>query len=391
MAKMIIQRNAMADLIRLTGNFPAVGVVGPRQVGKTFLVKQLRDRLDKESVYLDLELSSDLAKLHDPQFFLQQFADKTVILDEVQRLPQLFPLLRALIDQHRVPGRFILLGSASPELIRDVSESLAGRISYLEIGPLSLMEVSPGLTQQTIWLRGGFPLSLLSSNDSASQEWMRFFIRSYIERDLPLLGLQVSPIQIERLWKMLAWINGQILNLSDVANSLGISVATAKRYIDFMENAYLIRRISPVWSNLKKRIVKAPKLFIRDTGVLHGLLDIRGFDHLLANPSVGHSWEGFVIQEIAAHLPGNIEMYYYRTQNGSEVDLVLTRGMETLAAIEIKLSDSPSLSRGNTIAFSDLMAKFNFVITPGSDDYLMRENLRVCSIFTFLNNYLLTF
>ena len=171
---MIVQRNAMTDLIRLVGTFPAVGVVGPRQVGKTFLVKQLRERLIKESVYLDLELNSDLSKLIDPQFFLQQFADKTIILDEVQRMPHLFPLLRALIDQNRIPGRFIILGSASPELIRDVSESLAGRIAYLEIGPLSLKEVSADVPQKTVWLRGGFPLSLLSSTDSAAQEWMRF-------------------------------------------------------------------------------------------------------------------------------------------------------------------------------------------------------------------------
>jgi uncharacterized protein len=385
---MIIQRNAMTDLIRLVDNFPVVAIVGPRQVGKTFLVKQFKKGLEKDSVYLDLELSSDLSKLQDPQYYLQQFADKTVILDEVQRMPHLFPLLRALIDQNRVPGRFILLGSASPDLIRDVSESLAGRIAYLEIGPLSIKEVSVVVPQKTLWLRGGFPLSLLSSSDSASQEWMQFFVRSYVERDLPLLGLQVSPVQIERLWKMLAWINGQILNISDIANSLGISVVTAKRYIDFMENAYLIRRIFPVWTNLKKRLVKAPKLFIRDTGVLHGLLNISGFDDLMSNPLAGHSWEGFVVQEIAANLPENIQMYYYRTQNGSEVDLVLIKGMETLAALEIKLSDSPSLSRGNTIAFNDLMAKFNFVITPSSDDYLIRENLRVCSIGTFVNNYL---
>jgi predicted AAA+ superfamily ATPase len=385
---MIIQRNAMTDLVRLVDNFPVVGVVGPRQVGKTFLVKQLMDRLEKESVYLDLELSSDLSKLQDPQFFLQQFVDKTVILDEVQRMPQLFPLLRALIDQNRVPGRFIILGSAAPELIRDVSESLAGRIAYLEIGPLSLKEVSVDIPQKTIWLRGGFPLSLLAANDPAAQEWMRFFVKSYIERDLPMLGLQVSPVQIERLWKMLAWINGQILNISDMANSLGISVATTKRYIDFMESAYLIRRIYPAWTNLKKRMVKAPKIYIRDTGVLHHLLNISGFEDLMANPAVGHSWEGFVIQEIAANLPKNIEMNFYRTHNGSEVDLVLTRGMETLAAIEIKLSDSPNLSRGNTISFNDLTAVFNFVITPTSDDYLVRENLRVCSLSCFINNYL---
>lgn len=385
---MIIQRTILSDLSRLVDSFPVVGVIGPRQIGKTFLVHQLKEQLTKKSVYLDLELASDVAKLSDPQLYLEQQSDQTVILDEVQRMPGLFPLLRALVDQHRVPGRFILLGSASPELIRDVSESLAGRIAYLEVNPFSIKEMPAEFSQNTIWLRGGFPLSILASTSSKANEWMRFFVKSYIERDLPLLGLQVSPIQIERLWKMLAWLNGQVLTISDVANSLGLSVPTAKRYIDFMENAFLIRRIYPVWTNLKKRLVKAPRVFIRDSGILHHLLGIPDYDQLLAHPAAGHSWEGFVIQQIAAHLPNQIEMLYYRTHNGSEVDLVLNKGLSVVAAIEIKLSDAPTLSRGNTIAFTDLAATANYVITPSSDDYQIRENLRVCSLKSFILNYL---
>lgn len=385
---MIIQRTILSDLGRLVDSFPVVGVIGPRQIGKTFLVHQLKEQLTKKSIYLDLELASDVAKLSDPQLYLQQQADQIVILDEVQRMPGLFPLLRALVDQHRVPGRFILLGSASPELIRDVSESLAGRIAYLEVNPFSIKEMPAEFSQNIIWLRGGFPLSILASTSSKANGWMRFFVKSYIERDLPLLGLQVSPIQIERLWKMLAWLNGQVLNISDVANSLGLSVPTAKRYIDFMENAFLIRRIYPVWTNLKKRLVKAPKIFIRDTGILHHLLGIPDYDQLLAHPAAGHSWEGFVIQQIAANLPAQVEMLYYRTHNGSEVDLVLNKGLTVVAAIEIKLSDAPTLSRGNTIAFTDLAATANYVITPSSDDYLIRENLRVCSLKSFILNYL---
>jgi len=385
---MIIQRTILSDLSRLVDSFPVVGVIGPRQIGKTFLVHQLKEQLTKKSVYLDLELASDVAKLSDPQLYLEQQSDQTVILDEVQRMPGLFPLLRALVDQHRVPGRFILLGSASPELIRDVSESLAGRIAYLEVNPFSIKEMPAEFSQNTIWLRGGFPLSILASTSSKANEWMRFFVKSYIERDLPLLGLQVSPIQIERLWKMLAWLNGQVLTISDVANSLGLSVPTAKRYIDFMENAFLIRRIYPVWTNLKKRLVKAPRVFIRDSGILHHLLGIPDYDQLLAHPAAGHSWEGFVIQQIAAHLPNQIEMLYYRTHNGSEVDLVLNKGLSVVAAIEIKLSDAPTLSRGNTIAFTDLAATANYVITPSSDDYQIRENLRVCSLRSFILNYL---
>jgi len=385
---MIIKRKTISSCIQLVGNFPVVGIVGPRQVGKTFMVNRLRSQLKNESIYLDLELDSDIIKLKDPQFFLQQYSDKTVILDEVQRLPNLFPLLRALVDQNRMPGRFILLGSASPELIRDVSESLAGRIAYMELSPVAINEISGEFSVNDLWMKGGFPLSLLANSELLAQEWIRYFVRSYIERDLPLLGLQVSPVQIERLWKMLAHLNGQILNISDLGNSLGISANTAKRYVDFMENAYLIRRVYPIWANLKKRMVKAPKVFIRDTGILHYLLNISDFNSLLSHPASGHSWEGFVIQQIAANIPSDTELYYYRTHRGAEVDLVLNRGISPLASVEIKLSDSPKLSRGNNTAFEDLNAPMNYVITPSSDDYLMKERVRVCSLKVFISDYL---
>lgn len=385
---MIIPRKAILSSLNLIHDFPVVGIVGPRQVGKTFMVNLLREHLTKQTIYLDLELGSDINKLSDPQFFFQQYTDKTIILDEVQRQPNLYPLLRALIDQNRIPGRFILLGSASPELIRDVSESLAGRIAYIELSPLAIDEVPGEFSLNELWMRGGFPLSLLANSELSAQEWIRHFVRSYIERDLPLLGLQVSPIQIERLWKMLAHLNGQILNISDLGNSLGISANTAKRYVDFMENAYLIRRVYPIWANLKKRLIKAPKIFIRDSGILHYLLNINDFNSLMSNPAAGHSWESFVIQQIAANLPSDSEMFYYRTRSGAEIDLVLSRGLTPLASIEIKLSDSPKLSRGNTTAFEDLNAPMNFVITPSSDDYLIKERVRVCSIRIFITNYL---
>lgn len=385
---MQIVRKSLDECTQLISNFPVVGIVGPRQVGKTYLVNLLKKKLIKETIYLDLELDSDIQKLKDPQFFLEQYANKTVILDEVQRLKSLYPLIRALVDQNRVPGRFVLLGSASPELIRDVSESLAGRIAYIEIPPITINEISTELSQNELWLRGGFPLSVVAQSTESAQTWMRYFVKSYIERDLPLLGLQVSPIQIERLWKMLAHLNGQVLNTSDIANSLGITSNTAKRYIDFMESAYLIRRVYPIWANLKKRIVKAPKVFLRDSGILHHLLNILTFEDLLSHPSAGHSWEAFVVQQIAANLPVNMEMYHYRTHNGSEVDLVLNKGISTAASIEIKLSDAPHLSRGNTIAFEDLKAPMNFVITPSSDNYLIKEKVRVCSLKAFILDYL---
>lgn len=385
---MIVERKSFLECIELSLEFPVLGIVGPRQVGKTYLAKLLQSKLKKESIYLDLELDTDLRKLNDPQYFLEQYEDKTVILDEVQHVPTLYPLLRALVDQNRVPGRFILLGSASPELIRDVSESLAGRIAYVEIAPLSLTEIDRSISLNDLWLRGGFPLAILAETNSAATNWMQFFVRSYIERDIPLLGLKVSPVQIDRLWRMLAHLNGQVLNVASLANSLGIASNTAKRYVDFMENAYLIRRVYPLWSNLKKRIVKSPKIFIRDTGVLHHLIHVKSYEELLSHPAAGHSWETFVINQIAANLPRGLDMYFYRTHNGAELDLVLVRGLENLVAIEIKLSNAPSLSRGNTVAFDDINARMNFILTPGSDDFLSKRNLRICSLKTFLIKYL---
>jgi len=373
----------------LLKDFPVICIIGPRQVGKTFFIKSVRDKLPGQSVYLDLELPSDKIKLTDPQLYLEHQTGKTVIIDEVQHRRDLFPLLRAMVDADRRPGRFILLGSASRIIIQDTSESLAGRIAFLELKPFSMKEVPDNvLPMDQLWLQGGFPLSILARNQKSSETWRTNFIRTYIERDLPLLGLQVSPVQLERLWKMIAHLHGQLLNISVIADSLGISSHTAKRYIDFMENAFLVNRIYPFSINLKKRVVKSPKIFLSDSGILHYFHQINSKEQLLGHPVSGHSWEGFVIQQIGSTISDDIDVYYYRTHNRAEIDTVLVKGMEPLAAIEIKLTNSPNLSRGNTIAFEDINAPENFIITPSSDDYLIRDRTRVCSLKTFISKYI---
>jgi predicted AAA+ superfamily ATPase len=386
---MIIDRYIEDEFLELLKDFPVVGIIGPRQVGKTYFIKSIRKKLPNSSIYLDLELPSDMVKLTDPQLYLEQYSDETVILDEVQHRRDLFPILRAMVDADRRPGRFILLGSASRIVIQDTSESLAGRIAFLELKPFSIKETLASFASvNQLWLQGGFPLSILARNQKSSEKWRSNFIRSYIERDLPLLGLQVSPVQLERLWRMLAHLHGQILNISTISDSLGISSHTAKRYLDFMENAFLLRRIIPFSTNLRKRMVKSPKIFLTDSGILHYFHQISSMEQLLSHPIAGHSWEGFVIQQIISTLENDLDMYYYRTHNRAEIDAVIVRGMDPIAAIEIKLSNAPKLSRGNTIAFEDINAIANYIITPSSEDYLVSNKTRVCSVETFVSKYI---
>lgn len=354
--------------------------MGPRQVGKTTLVKTLLANYEKEVVYLDLEYFADQRRLQEPDLFFQANQDKVVVLGEIQRMPELFPLLRSLIDQYRVPGRFVLLGSASPELLKNTSESLAGRIVYLELTPLHLLEVSPDYHYRDHWLRGGFPDALQAPDQRLWQLWMDSFIQTYIQRDLPDLGLSASPIAIRNLLTMVAGIQGGQLNYSDLARSLDLSVATVQRYIHFLENAYLIRRLPPYFVNIGKRLVKAPKVFIRDSGLLHRLADISDYNTLAGNLLLGGSWEGYVVQQIITRLSPAVTPYYYRTQNGAELDLILVKGGKPVVTIEIRYSNAPSLTRGNTQAINDLNADRTLVITPEADGYWLRKDVQVCSV-----------
>lgn len=372
-------RIAEKELLRLINRVPAAVVVGPRQVGKTSLTKTLRNQLGKSSIYLDLERTEDLQVLDQLETFAEQNLDSLIILDEIQRRPSLFPELRSIIDRNRFPGRFILLGSASPALIRDSSESLAGRISILELTGLNLEEVSTKFDYRTHWLRGGFPESLLAANDEDSNEWRFDFIKTYVERDLPALGLPADAVVARRLWTMLAHLNTQTLNQAKLANSLDLSSPTVKSYVNFMEQAYLIRQLPPYFTNIGKRLVKSPKVYLRDTGILHTLLGIQSQRDLMSNPSIGASWENYVVEQLFAIKPRWAEMYFYRTQAGAELDLIITRGGIPERSVEIKYSVNPVLTRGFYTANEDLNISTRFVVATVERTFTMTNGVKVIS------------
>jgi predicted AAA+ superfamily ATPase len=385
---LMLQRKWSEQIEKYLGFFPVVGIIGPRQVGKTTLVKEIQKDISKETLYLDLELPSDFSKMREPEMFLEEHQDKLVIIDEVQRLPGLFPLIRALVGKNNVPGRFILLGSASPELIRDSSESLAGRIIYQEIKPFDIIETGNLYDIKSLWLRGGFPKAFLAPDDVTSFDWLGGFVRTYLERDLPLLGLNVLPSQTERLWQMLSQINAQLLNYSLLSKSLELSAPTVRRYIDFFEAAFLVTRLQPYYKNISKRLIKTPKIYFNDTGILHYFLSLNSSSQLHNSIYSGNSWETFCINQIRASIPNDTNLFFYRTQDGAECDLVFEKGGKVVCAAEIKYSNSPNVSKGNYIAWNDIKAEKNYVITPASDDYPIDKNIRICNISAFINNYL---
>lgn len=355
--------------------FPAVALVGPRQVGKTTLAKAVAAR-HPDALYLDLERPSDLARIAEPELALEPRQEQLVVIDEVQHAPQLFPVLRALIDAHRVPGRFLLLGSASPALINRSAESLAGRIRYLEMTPLTLAEAggSPDALR-SLWLRGGFPDALQAGDDQASFEWRAAFVKSYLERDLPGLGPRLPPQSLRRFWQMLSHWHGQLWNASALAKSLDASPQTANRYLDLLGDAFVARRLPPFAANLGKRLVKAPKTYLRDSGLLHYLLNISGRDELEGHPALGASWEGFVIEQaIACTAPR--EANFYRTANGAEIDLVLQLpGTPRRFGVEVKYSAAPKPGRGFWQALDDLAIERAVVVYPGLELYPMERRV----------------
>jgi len=303
------------------------------------------------------------------------------VIDEVQRMLSLFPLLRSLIDQKAEGGRFILLGSASPELLAKSSETLSGRIVYRELTSIRLDEAKHsniGLEQH--WLRGGFPRALLAPDAELWHDWQESFVKTYVETDLRLLGLKASPIVIQKLLRMLVTIQGMTVNYSNIGNSMGISGVTIQNYMDYLEHSFIIRRLQPYFVNVGKRLVKSPKLYFRDAGVLHYLSNIDDYDSLVTNIIAGHSWEGYVIEQIISRLAGNVQPYYYRTQNGAEIDLCLLKGNQIVAAFEIKLSNKPSTSKGNTEAVQDLKSQHNFIVTPSSASFAISSLWQVCNI-----------
>jgi predicted AAA+ superfamily ATPase len=377
---------------KLLKQFPAVGIIGPRQCGKTTIAKLLQKKgKSKTAVYFDLESPQDLRKFENPELFLTAHQDQQVIIDEVQRMPELFPLMRSLIDKKRHAGRFLLLGSASPQLMKGSSESLAGRIYYLEATPLLLVELpnkSNTLTRH--WFRGGFPGAWNAKSDEMYFLWMDGFARTFIERDLnQIFGVIFSPQIMFKLWRMLAHYHGGIWNAQSFAKGLGISSTTVNNYLDYLQGAFMVRKLQPFFHNTAKRLVKSPKVYIRDSGLLHYLLDIHHAKNLQYHPSLGYSWEGYVIEQIISLLPNTIQPYYYRTHDGAEVDLILVKGIKPIASLEIKYSEKPSLSKGYTESIKDLKTKHNYFITPGNEKpWPLNKNIVAVGLTEFLSEVL---
>ncbi len=366
----MIERRIYHQLVDLLDHNPAVGLLGPRQVGKTTLALEIQTT--RPSVYIDLQSPSARARLADPEDYLQGHEDELVILDEVHRVPELFQTLRGLIDSGRrrgkEAGRFLLLGSASVDLLKQSGESLAGRIAYLELEPFDALEVPFGQLDR-LWVRGGFPASFLAENDARSFSWRQNFLRTYLERDISEFGPRIPAETLRRFWTMLAHNQATQFNAASLAGSLGVNATTVARYLDLLVDLLLVRRL-PAWHrNVGKRLVKAPKVCIRDSGVVHALLDIGNKEQLLGHPVAGHTWESFVIESLLAVAPWGTTANYYRTAAGAEIDLVLTLPGGHLWAIEIKRSSAPTLDRGFHLACADLKVKKRFVVYPGQERF----------------------
>ena len=372
----MINRNLQKTIIHSLSQFPVVGILGSRQVGKTTLAKEIQKTIDIPSLYLDLELPSDLNKLQDPELYLGQYKDTLVIIDEIQLKPDLFPLLRALVDLNRRPGRYLILGSASKNLIRQSSESLAGRIIYHELMPFTLKEVGADKdTIDNLWLNGGFPDSFLAGDIDSSLTWRHAFIKTYLERDIPQLGIRIPAPQLRNFWTMIAHCHGQLWNASQISRSLGVSAPTVKHYLSVLEETFIVRCLNPFFSNVKKRLVKSPKVYIRDSGLLHALLMTRSLDELHGHPQAGNSWEGFVIEQVLNWLSIEGKGCFYRTGAGSEIDLVILNAGRPPVAVEIKYSSSPKVSKGFWNAFKDLKCQKGFVVYPGAESYPIGKNV----------------
>ena len=376
-ARMIPRRKAK-ELSELLDSTPAVALLGPRQVGKTTLALEVGEQ--RSSIYLDLESDADRAKLAEPELYLAGHEDKLVILDEVHRVPDLFQNLRGLIDQGRRKGlrsgRFLLLGSASMDLLKQSGESLAGRIAYLELAPIDGLEVE-GDELNTLWIRGGFPDSLLAASDNVSQRWRIDFIRTYLERDIPLLGPRIPAETLRRFWTMLAHHQSGLLNAAEFARALGVDGKTVASYLDLMVDLLLVRRLEPWHTNAGKRLVKSPRVYVRDSGLLHSLLGLTTLDDVLGHPVAGASWEGFVIETIKAAMPEGTQAHFYRSSAGAEIDLVVTLPRGHRWAIEIKRSLTPKVERGFHHACLDLQPDRRIVVYPGSEAYPLGNDIEV--------------
>ena len=378
-----IKRKLETEVTRRLNSFAAVAVLGPRRSGKSTLARIIMQG-HKDGAYLDLERPSDIRKLSEPEIFLDSHKEELMCLDEIQRRPDLFPVLRSVIDERGRHGQFLILGSASRDLIRQSSESLAGRIAYLELTPFLLSEVKSRGSRNTLWLRGGFPESFLAGSNMESVDWRQNFVRTFLERDIPQLGFRIPATTLERLWQMCAHYHGQLLNQSSLGAALDTSHTTIRSYLDLLSETFMIRVLPPFLPNLKKRLVKSPRIYIRDSGILHTLLDIEDEDDLLGHPVRGASWEGFVIENILGELR-NWRSFFYRSATGAEIDLVLEKG-RTRIGVECKLSAAPEVSKGFWNALDDLSIKEAWVVAPVEESYPLARNVTVAPLTGFIRS-----
>jgi predicted AAA+ superfamily ATPase len=369
------------QLMRALDRSPSVAVLGPRQCGKSTFIRHIIK--NKNAIYLDLQLPSERNKLNDPELFFTHFRDRLVCLDEIQTQPELFSILRSEIDQDRRPGRFIFLGSASRDLIKQTKESLAGRIAFVEMTPFLWCEISDRYSLSDYQVRGGFPESLNQKNSTDSFDWRRDFIATFLERDIPNLGFYIPLSIMQKLWQMLAHYHGQVVNYSKLSESIDITTVTLKRYISILEQTYMIRVLHPYHSNLKKRTIKAPKIYIRDTGILHGLLNIMDFESLLGHPVVGASWEGLVIENLC-QIFSRWEPFYIRTSNGAELDLLFTQGNKKIG-IECKFSKTPKKSKGFASLQEELKPDASYLVAPVDQGYDLDQNTKVRNLTEMIN------
>ena len=377
----MIPRRIENELHGLLAEYPAVALLGPRQAGKTTLALEVAKTAD--SVYLDLESHADRARLTDAELYLSDHEERLVVLDEVHRAPDLFRSLRGLIDigrrRGRRSGRFLLLGSASMDLLRQSGESLAGRIAYLELGPLDALEVDRGERDQ-LWTRGGFPDSYLADDDGRSLRWRDNFIRTYLERDVPQLGPRIPAETLRRFWTMLAHSQGGTLNIAALARGLGVDGRTISRYLDLMVDLLLVRRLSPWRQNVGKRLVKSPKIYVRDSGVVHALLGLESKEDVLGHPVVGSSWEGFVVETLVSVAPGRTVANFYRASGGAEIDLLLTLPGGSTWAVEVKRSLNPRPRRGFHSACADVGPEAKFVVYPGEERFMVTRDVEAIGL-----------
>ena len=375
----MIERVLQKQIVQSLQHFPAVGLIGARQVGKTTLAKMIAERWPNETLYIDLERPSDYTALSEPERFLSRHTEKLVIIDEIQLRGELFPVLRSLIDMDRRPGRFLLLGSSSPDLVRQSGESLAGRIAYHRLSPFLLSELSPD-AMDLLWIRGGFPPSTLAESEDVSIQWRQDFIMTYLQRDLSVLGydIRIPAMTLRRFWQMLAHTHGQSGNLSQLAANMELSRQSVRKILDILQETFMIRQLQPFHINIKKRLVKTPKTYIGDSGILHTLLGINTLDDLMRHTIVGTSWEGFCIEQILNQIPRGWDAFFYRTQAGAEVDLILQQqpGQSTIF-VEFKHSQTPKLTAGFWSAQKDLQPRACYVVSPGTIAYPLTKSVEV--------------